>query len=408
MPDNNHIKNNNDERARIRRRIKNASAENADFIPSKDIPQIFDSDNEMRVAVYARVSTLSTQQTSSQAMQEEYYADFVEKQEGWELVGIYADEGISGTSLNRRTEFKKMIEDCKRGGIDLIVVKSVSRFTRNVKDGTASIEMLAELNPPVGVWFENERIYSLSSDSEFLLHLTMSVAAEESRVKSVAMNSSLKMRFSHGILLTPPLLGYDYDDDKENLVINESEAPTVRLAFCMYMRGYTTGQIAEVFTALGLRSKPGNCNWTAGSILGILQNERHCGQVLTWKHFTPNYKDHKLRKNRNDREQYLYHDHHTAIISESDFYAVQKMIANAKFGARSFMPELRVMSGGLLHGFVSLNPRWVSFSPDDYLMASRSVGLAESTTGPATIIAHNGNIDWRGYEIVRSQFMTAY
>jgi DNA invertase Pin-like site-specific DNA recombinase len=408
MDDNSQARSKEEEKARIRKRIRNGNADNADYIPAKEIPQIFDSDKEMKVAVYARVSTLSTQQTSSQAMQEEYYADFVERQGGWKLVGIYADEGISGTSISNRNEFVRMIADCRRGGIDLIVVKSVSRFSRNVKDGIASIEELAELKPPVGVWFENERIYSLSSDNNFLLNLAMSVAAEESRVKSVAMNSSLKMRLSHGILLTPPLLGYDYDDTIDNLVINENEAPTVRLAFCMYLRGYTTGQIAETFMTLGLLTKPGNTKWTAGAILGILQNERHCGQVLTWKNFTQNYKNHKLKKNRNDRDQYRYHNHHPAIVSESDFNAVGKLISNAKFGARSFMPELRVMSGGLLHGFVSVNPRWMLFSPDDYRAASESAGSAENVSGPAITAAHAGDIDWRGYEIVRSQFITAF
>jgi hypothetical protein len=176
----------------------------------------------------------------------------------------------------------------------------------------------------------------------------------------------------------------------------------------MYLRGYTTGQIAETFMALGLRTKPGNTKWTAGSILGILQNERHCGQVLTWKQYTQNYKNHRLKKNKNNRDQYRYHNHHPAIVSESDFNAVDKLISNAKFGARSFMPELRVMSGGLLHGFVSVNPRWVLFSPDDYRTASESVGPAENVSGPAITTARVGDIDWRGYEIVRSQFITAF
>jgi len=359
------------EKARIRKRYKGGSMENAEHIPAKEPQKIFDSDNDMKVVVYARVSTLSKQQTSSYELQKEHYADFVSRQDGWELVGIYADEGISGTSLNHRDEFKRMIADCKKGGIGLIVVKSVSRFTRNVGDGRASIDMLSELKPPVGIWFENERIYSLSSDSEFLLNLTMSVAAEESRVKSASQISSLKMRLSHNILLTPPLLGYDNDEDG-NLVLNESEAKIVKLIFCMYLRGHGTKAIADKLTALGLRTKAGNTEWSQGAVLGVLQNERHCGKVRTWKTFTPDYKSHKARKNRGEREQYIYHNHHAPIVSPDDFKAVQKMIANAKYGGRSFMPVLKTIAGGALDGYVYVNPRWAAFTPEDYRRASEN------------------------------------
>lgn len=395
------------EKARIRKRYKGGSMENAEHIPAKEAPKIFDSDNDMKVAVYARVSTMNKQQTSSYELQKEHYADFVSRQDGWELVGIYADEGISGTSLNHREEFKRMIADCKKGGIDLIVVKSVSRFTRNVGDGRASIDMLAELKPPVGIWFENERIYSLSSDSEFLLNLTMSVAAEESRVKSVSQVSSLKMRLSHNILLTPPLLGYD-NDEEGNLILNESEAKIVKLIFCMYLRGYGTTAIAEKLTALGLSTKAGNKIWPQGSVLGILQNERHCGKVRTWKTFTPDYKSHKSRKNRGEREQYIYHNHHAPIVSPDDFNAVQKMITNAKYGGRGFMPELKVICGGALHSYVSISPRWAAFTADDYRSASESAVYDEPVKeSPSPIIARIGDIDLRGYEIVRAQFFNA-
>ena len=392
---------NDDKREKIRKRYQGGNMENAELIPAKETPKLFDADNDMKVVVYARVSTVSTQQMSSQIIQEEYYTDFVDAQEGWELRGIYADEGITGTTLNHRDEFKRMIEDCKKGGIDLIVVKNVSRFTRNVQDGRAIIDMLAELNPPVGVWFENERIYSLSSDSEFFLNLSMSVAAEESRVKSASMNSSLKMRFSREILLTPPLLGYDNDDDG-NLIINEDEAETVRLIFSMYLYGYSCAIIAQTLTVLGRKTKIGNIKWSPGSVLGVLQNERHCGQVKTWKTFTPNYKTHKSKKNRGEREQWVYHENHTPIVSTDDFIAVQKMIANAKYKGRSFMPELRVNSGGALHGFVSINPRWSAFKTTDYLFASNSVG--ETPKNGKLFNQNKSEIDLSEYEVARTQF----
>ena len=401
---NDHPRSDEERREKIRRRYRGGSTENAEYTPARPEPKLFDDDSDKRVAVYVRVSTQSTQQLSSYEMQQTHYSDFVSRQKGWELVKTYADDGISGTSINRREAFREMIEDCKKGGIDLIVVKSVSRFSRNVVDGLSSIAMLAELKPPVGVYFENERIFSLSSDSEFLLSLTASVAAEESRVKSVAMNSSLKMRFSHKILLTPPLLGYDNDEDG-NLIINEDEAETVRLIFSMYLYGHTCSIIAETLTALGRKTKPGNTEWSSGSVLGVLKNERHCGQVRTWKTFTPNYKTHKSKKNRGDREQYTYRDNHTPIISTDDYIAVQKMIANAKYGGRSFMPVMRVNNGGALHGFVSVNPRWGAFKSADYLFASRSVGEAPQSSLSWTV--RRGEADLRGYEVARTQFFGA-
>ena len=401
---NNHKRDDEERREKIRKRYKGGSTENAEYTPAKPEPKLFDDDSNKRIAVYVRVSTQSTQQLSSYEMQQTHYSDFVSRQKGWELVKIYADEGISGTSLKRRDAFRQMIEDCKKGGIDLIVVKSVSRFSRNVVDAISSVEMLAELTPPVGVFFENERIYSLSSDSEFLFTLTTSVAAEESRVKSVTMNSSLKMRFSHRILLTPPLLGYDNDKDG-NLIINEEEAETVRLIFSMYLYGHTCNEIAETLTALNRKTKPGNTKWSSCSVLGVLKNERHCGHVRTWKTFTPNYKTHKSRKNCGNREQYTYRDNHAPIISTDDYIAVQKMIANAKYGGRCFMPVMRVSNGGALHGFVSVNPRWGAFKTEDYLFASRSVG--EIPQNNLSWPVQRGEVDLRGYEVTRTQFFNS-
>jgi DNA invertase Pin-like site-specific DNA recombinase len=384
----------------IRKRCTKGRSENAEFIPATiEQEHPLESDKPMNVAAYARVSTDSTQQMSSQIIQEEHYADFISQQKNWSLVGIFSDEGISGTSLKKREGFKQMISACLKGEIDLILTKSVSRFTRNVKDGRETVDILAQLNPPVGIWFETERIYSLSSDSDFLLDLMMTVAAEESRIKSASMTSSLKMRFSREILLTPPLLGYD-NDDEGNLVVNEAEARIVKLIFRMYQRGYSIKDISEKLEALGVSTKLGNKKWSHSSVSGILQNERHCGRVVTWKTFTPNYKTHSKRKNRGEREQFVYHNHHQAIITPGDFNAVQKMIANAKYGCRSFMPELYAITDGLLHGFVSVNPRWATFTAEDYRTASKKAGAGDSV-----MTKREANSDYSGYQIVRPQFL---
>jgi hypothetical protein len=133
------------------------------------------------------------------------------------------------------------------------------------------------------------------------------------------------MRFKHGIFLTPKLLGYDKDEDG-NLVLNEDEAQTVQLIFFMYLYGYSTTEIATTLGELGRRTKRGNTTWSSASIIQILQNERHCGDVLARKTFTPNYLNHKSKKNNKDRNQYMKRDHHDPIVSRDDFIAVQRML----------------------------------------------------------------------------------
>lgn len=147
---------------KVRRRINTkVDPENYEFIPAKKPIDYYDNDVEQRVAVYARVSTDNVQQTTSYELQKKYYEDFVVHHPNWTLVKIYADEGISGTSLAHRDEFNSMIADCRSGKIDMIITKSVSRFARNVVDCISMVRMLAELPSPVGVFFESECIFSL-------------------------------------------------------------------------------------------------------------------------------------------------------------------------------------------------------------------------------------------------------
>ena len=389
-----------DPKEKIRSRYRTSKADELEKIPAKPRPSLFEDDSDKNVAVYARVSTLATQQTSSFELQQTHYTNLIDRQSGWELVKIYSDEGISGTSLAKREGFKQMIEDCKKGIIDLIVVKSVSRFSRNVVDGITSIDELKSLNPPVGVYFENEGLYTLTNDSEFPLTLMQTMAQEESRIKSNQQDMSYEMRTSNGIFLTPPLLGYDHDQDG-NLIVNQDEARTVKLIFFMYLRGYSSAMIAETLTALGRKTKKGNAIWSASSVLNVLHNERHCGSILTRKTWTPNYKNHKSRKNRGDRNQYRAHDHHEAIISRDDFNAAQKMLANAKYGGRCFLPEVTVILGGELNGYVSINPRWASFTAEDYRLASQQAEDEDDKISSDILVGNPGEIDMRGYEIVR-------
>ena len=170
-----------EQKEKIRQRYKGMDTGGVDVIPANKSYDFYD-DVHRRVAVYVRVSTDNLQQTSSYELQKNYYEDMVNKNPNWELVDIYADEGISGTSLNHRDAFNKMIADCKAGMIDMIITKSVSRFARNVKDCISIVDDLSELPTPVGVFFETEHIFTLDRKNEITLSFTASMAQEESHI----------------------------------------------------------------------------------------------------------------------------------------------------------------------------------------------------------------------------------
>ena len=315
-----------------------------------------------------------------------------------------ADEGISGTSLRHREAFNRMICDCEAGKIDLIITKSVSRFARNLLDCVGVVRALAALPHPVEVFFETEGIHTLSRDSEMQLSFLATLAQEESHNKSEIMKSSIEMRFARGIYLTPILLGYDHDEDG-NLIVNEKEAETVKLIFFMYLYGYTLTQIAETLTELERPTKKGNTIWSTSSILQILQNERHCGDVLAHKTWTPNYLDHKSKKNVFNCVKYYAKNHHEPIIPRDDFNAVQKIIQNAKYGHKGFLPELQVIHDGALKGYIVINPRWAGFKPIDYHDAISNI-IQTPDVLPDVAKASTGEFDLRGFQIARSQFFS--
>lgn len=402
-------------KARVHQKVyAEVNRDNYEFIPARKPMDYYDNEVSQRVGVYVRVSTEHIMQTSSYELQKKYYEDYVARHPNWTLVKIYADEGISGTSLDRRDEFTRMMNDCRAGKIDMIITKSVSRFARNVVDCVTMIRMLAELHHPVGVFFESECIFSLNEDSQMALSFLATMAQEESHIRSRSMETSLRMRLDGGLPLTPKLLGYSHDSDG-NLVINPEEESTVKLIFYMYLYGYSTADIANTLTELGRRTYLGNVNWTSDSIVNVLRNERHCGYVKTRKTFTPNYLNHKSKKNRGDRPQSIYRNHHDAIITRDDYIAVQRLLDNAKYGNKSVLPELRVIDSGLLKGFVTINPRWAGFQLTDYYQAAASINLDtggaedehdgyEERAREIHVQVEAGDFDMRGFEITRSEF----
>ncbi len=380
------------------------------FIPAKPKVHFDDPAQIFRVCAYCRVSTDSEEQLSSFELQQAHYRQLAKERPNWDLKRVYADEGISGTSLKNRTEFNAMIAACENGEYDLIVTKSVSRFARNLVDCISLIRKLKNLSPPVGVFFETDHLNTLGKDSELMLTFLASIAQEESIKKREAMVWSLAQRFQDRKLLTPPLLGYDRQRDAAGgyikyapLVVNEEEAKVVRFIFDAYLHGWSQSHIADFLTDIGCRTKTGNTDWNSGSIGYILTNERYCGDVLTWKTFTSDLFEHKRRKNRQDLDQYHYMGQHKAIIPRETFEMAQTLLQNRKHHMRGGLPVLQVIDGGVFRGFVPINHHWVNDDPGLYYDTSNSVKGPDrkAKIQRSTFSAFN----LEGYQVVRSQFL---
>ena len=259
----------NNSREKLREIYQREDNSQKTFIPAKPKVDPNERNRFFRVCAYCRVSTDSDEQLSSYELQQAHYLHLVEDHPNWELRHIYADEGISGTSLKKRDQFVEMIEACKHGEYDLIVTKSVSRFARNLVDCISIIRLLKGLPKPVGVYFETDNLNTLGENNEFMLSFLATFAQEESVKKSEAMNWSLMQRFKDGKLLTPALLGYDRPKDVTGryikyapLKINESEAAIVRFIYDAYLFGWTQEEIANFLTDIGCETKTGVTEWS--------------------------------------------------------------------------------------------------------------------------------------------------
>ena len=380
------------------------------FIPAKPKVDLYGEGHMFRVCAYCRVSTDNDEQLSSFELQQAHYKQVVQDHPNWELKRIYADEGISGTSLKNRDAFNEMIAACQRGEYDLIVTKSVSRFARNLVDCISLIRMLKSQTPPVGVFFETDNLYTLAENTEFMLSFLATFAQEESVKKSEAMNWSLQQRFKDGKLLTPAPLGYDRPKDVTGryikyapLEINEEEAKTVRFIYDAYLSGWSQEQIANFLTDIGCETKTGGAAWNSGSVGYILTNERYCGSVLTWKTFTADLYEHIHKKNNQDRDQYLYKDRHDAIISVEKFEAAQVLLENRKHHIRGGLPVMHVIDEGIFKGFIPINHHWVNDDPGTYYDICNSIKQPAKVKRIDKRCFSSFNLD--GYQVVRGQFM---
>ena len=401
-----------DDREELRKLYQSEDTSDKVFIPAKPKVSLNDQARIFRVCAYCRVSTDNDAQLSSFELQQAHYRQLVRDRPNWDLQRIYADEGISGTSLKNRTEFNAMIAACENGEYDLIVTKSVSRFARNLVDCISLIRKLKNLTPPVGVFFETDNLNTMEKDSEFMLTFLASFAQEESVKKREAMIWSLTQRFKDNKLLTPPLLGYDRQRDAAGnfikyapLVINESEAKVVRFIFDAYLHGWPQERIAHFLTDIGCQTKTGSTEWSSGSVGYILTNERYCGDVLTWKTFTSDLFEHKRKRNRQDMDQYHYKGQHEAIIPREKFEMVQTLLQNRKHHIRGSLPCLHVIDDGIFRGFVPINHHWINDDPGLYYDSSNSVrGQARKTQIPKSVFSA---FNLEGYQVVRNQFTQA-
>jgi len=323
-----------------------------------------------RVAAYGRVSTDSSDQENSLKNQMKHYDTIIPANPNWEYVGLYVDDGISGTSTRNRKEFNRMVEDCKEGKIDLIIVKDVSRFARNIVDCLITVELLLTLDPPVGIYFENNNINTLDVGNKVFLAMLAMFAELESELKSNSVRFGNNRCFEDGNYFCPAnLLGYE-KDGKYGMKVEQEGAKTVRLIYDLFLAGYSTKEIAGVMTSLSRPTAAGNLTWSPSSVRGILKNEKYCGDVIMPKTFTKNYKAPKPVRNKGQRKLYYEPDHHEGIVSRAEHVrALQLLKSNPTSPYFDNRFIIRIIRQGLLAGFIPMNPAFGGYNAGHYLSA---------------------------------------
>ncbi len=285
--------------------------------------------HKRRVAAYARVSTDKDEQITSYKAQVDYYKKYIQNNEDWEFVDVYADEGITGTSTKSRKRFKEMIDDAVAGKIDLIITKSVSRFARNTVDTLVNIRKLKDAG--VECFFEEQGIWTFDSTGELMITMLSSIAQEEARNISENVTWGHRKRFEDGKVLMSykHFLGYDKGEDGMP-VINTHEAEIVRSIYRMFMEGKTPFAIAKALERKKIGTPMGRKKWSDSTIVSILTNEKYKGDALLQKKFTVDYLTKKTKKNEGEVPQYYVEDSHPAIIRPVEWEAVQAEFARRK------------------------------------------------------------------------------
>lgn len=284
----------------------------------------------LRVAAYCRVSTDDEDQIKSYNSMVRHYTDLIQSNKEYIFAGVYADRAITGTKVDKREEFQRLIQDCMDGKIDLIIAKSIPRFARNTLDTLKYVRMLKERN--IAVYFEVEKINTLK-DGEFLMTILSSVAQQEVENTSAYVKKGLKMKMKRGELVGfQGCLGYDYDVNTKSISINEEGAKTVRYIFDRYVAGAGSTMIARELNEQGILTIKGN-PWVSSSVMGIINNEKYKGDILLGKTFTVDPISKRRLDNLGEEDRYYIHNHHEGIVSEETFDRAQE-IRNRRNGGR--------------------------------------------------------------------------
>lgn len=281
---------------------------------------------KMRVAAYCRVSTDSDEQASSYDIQVEHYTSYIKNNPEWELAGIFADDGISGTNTKKRDEFNRMIQECMAGKIDMVITKSISRFARNTLDCLKFIRMLKEKN--IAVFFEKENISSLDAKGEIMLTIMASLAQQESQSLSQNVKLGIQYRYQQGEIQVNHnrFLGYTKDENKR-LVIDPVDAVVVKRIYREYLEGASLQQIGRGLEADGIHTAAGKSMWRPNSIMKILMNEKYIGDALLQKTYTVDFLTKKRVVNNGIVPQYYVENCHEAIIPRELYMQVQEELA---------------------------------------------------------------------------------
>ena len=279
-----------------------------------------------RVAAYCRVSTDSEEQETSYEAQVSHYTEYIKSKPEWQMVEVYADDGISGTNTAKRDEFNRMIADCEAGKIDLILTKSISRFSRNTLDCLKYTRKLKALN--IAVFFEKENINTLDSKGEVLLTIMASLAQQESESLSANVRMGIQYRNQQGKVQINHnwFLGYTKDVDG-NLVIDPEQAEIVRRIYREYLEGASFLQIKRSLEADGIPNGAGHLKWHESNIHQILTNEKYIGDALLQKTYTVSILDKKRAANNGEMPKYYVEGNHEAIIDRDVFMKVKAEIA---------------------------------------------------------------------------------
>lgn len=293
---------------------------------SPSVPKI---KTKLKVAAYARVSVETERLMHSLSAQVNYYSSLIQKNPEWEYAGVYADEGITGTSTVHRDEFNRLVADCEAGKIDMVLVKSISRFARNTVDSLTTIRKLKEKG--IEVYFEKENIWTLDAKGELMITIMSSLAQEESRSISENTTWGKRKQFADGkgSVGYSWFLGYDKD-----FKINEGQANTVRLIYKLFISGLSMYEITKELMSRGIKSPSGKDKWHISTVKSILTNEKYRGDALLQKQYTSDFLQKTRKTNNGEIPQYYVEEHHEAIIPPAQFDFVQAELARREKGGR--------------------------------------------------------------------------